>query len=528
MTQPETALRELTLQEYRRFILPTALAGVLLAFALLINVWSDINVIMADKYGITLLIIASAIYFTVYGFYLIPARKHNTALIWTNAILGGIGVGAYAILLPDQYTFYRNLFLILLVISVAIFSERPPTFLLIAIAVATDVAAHFNVTHALIEWVERLGVPAISLLLCEMIMRIYNISREQMHRLEVINTFSRQVATARDRQQVFEKLDSAIPNALKADSYYVSAIEGEEVHIILCYDDGEYFNGIRTPAAGTLTNWVVQNQRELFLPDLRQPINIKDIKIVLVGKDKTSLSWIGVPLTSRDFRGVLALGSYEPNAFNRGDLELLSNLARHTALALDNVDRQAELEERARLDSMTNVFNHGYFLEVLTLHVNETRARGDTLSLIMLDVDYFKMYNDTYGHLAGDQILTLLCKTIRNHIKNTDAVGRWGGEEFIISLPHTSGAQAQIVAERISKSMRSLVIADRDGTIIPSPTVSQGIAVFPQETDDVFGLIDLADQRLYAAKKRGRDQINPPSTLAHPQTQQPPAPPPNR
>jgi diguanylate cyclase (GGDEF)-like protein len=343
-----------------------------------------------------------------------------------------------------------------------------------------------------------------------MTMRIQNISREQVHRLEVINTFSREVAAARDRGQVFEQLNSTIPNALIADSYYVSAVEDNEVHVIICYDDGEYFNDIRTPAEGTLTNWVVQNQRGLFLPDLRQPTDLDNIRIVLVGRDKTSLSWIGVPMNSRSFQGVLALGSYEPNAFNRSDLELLSNLARHAALALENVDRQAELEERARLDSLTNVLNHGYFLEVLTSQADETLAQGNSLSIIMLDVDYFKTYNDTYGHLAGDQILTLLCKAIRGHIKSTDAVGRWGGEEFVISLPNTNATHAQNVAARIGKSMRELVISGRDGTTIPAPTVSQGIAIFPLEADNIFNLIDLADQRLYAAKNRGRDQIESP------------------
>jgi diguanylate cyclase (GGDEF)-like protein len=214
-----------------------------------------------------------------------------------------------------------------------------------------------------------------------------------------------------------------------------------------------------------------------------------------------------VPMNSRKFHGVLALASYQPNAFNRGDRELLSNLSRHAALAIENVDRQAELAERARLDSLTGVYNHGYFLEKLKSQAEESMSSGNPISLIMLDVDFFKSYNDTYGHLAGDKILTMLCETIRNHIKNTDTVGRWGGEEFIISLPDTIAEQAMLVATRISQSMRGFSFPDREGKSIPPPTVSQGISLFPKEADDIFKLIDLADQRLYVAKKRGRDQI---------------------
>jgi diguanylate cyclase (GGDEF)-like protein len=131
------------------------------------------------------------------------------------------------------------------------------------------------------------------------------------------------------------------------------------------------------------------------------------------------------------------------------------------------------------------------------------------LSVIMLDIDFFKQYNDAYGHLAGDEILTKLCDTIRCHIKRADAVGRWGGEEFAISLPNTSGAQAMQVADRIRETMAGMNLQGQNQETIPVPTVSQGIAVFPSEADEIFKLIDLADHRLYIAKERGRNQIEP-------------------
>jgi diguanylate cyclase (GGDEF)-like protein len=127
----------------------------------------------------------------------------------------------------------------------------------------------------------------------------------------------------------------------------------------------------------------------------------------------------------------------------------------------------------------------------------------------MLDIDFFKQFNDTYGHLVGDRILKTLCTAIKHHIKHTDAVGRWGGEEFIISLPGAGGTQALQVAERIGQTMAALRIEDRDQKTIPVPTVSQGIALYPSEADEIYRLIDLADRRLYVAKVRGRNQIEP-------------------
>jgi diguanylate cyclase (GGDEF)-like protein len=245
------------------------------------------------------------------------------------------------------------------------------------------------------------------------------------------------------------------------------------------------------------------------LPDLRQEVDLEGVGILIIGKEKTNLSWMGVPLTAPNVRGVISLGAYQPNAFDGADMELLSSLAQHITIALDNTIRHAQVEEQARLDSLTSVYNHGYFLKKLAQQASEALAGGWQLSLIMLDIDFFKQYNDTYGHLVGDRVLKTLCAAIEHHIKQSDAVGRWGGEEFIISLPGASGLQAMQVAERIGQTMAALKIEDRDQQTIPVPTVSQGIALYPAEADEIYQLIDLADRRLYVAKARGRNQIEP-------------------
>ena len=102
---------------------------------------------------------------------------------------------------------------------------------------------------------------------------------------------------------------------------------------------------------------------------------------------------------------------------------------------------------------------------------------------------------------------------MRQHVKNTDAVARWGGEEFAISLPDADAAQVEQVARRIRNSMADLAVRGVDQDPIPAPTVSQGIALFPKEASTLVDLIQLADRRLYIAKARGRDQIEPDSAV---------------
>jgi diguanylate cyclase (GGDEF)-like protein len=507
MTTTRLYLRDLTSQEYRAFLFPNALAGLLVLLALLLNIGINSDIPPIQRNAVIAISLGAAIYITVYSFYIIPIRKNKDLLIWFNAFVSGAGFWALTYFLQDELIVYQNLLLYVAVISVSTFSKRPATLTMILLASAAHFFFHPEAMTNLLEWVRHLGVPFVAVLIAETAIRIQDISRQQVQRLETINEFSREIASILDREQIVEQLKVAIPAALRADSYFISMIKNDEATLLLCFDEGEFFPRRTIPAQGTLTNWVVQNQKELFLPDLRQPINLEGIQHIIVGKEKTSLSWIGVPMISPSFKGVLALAAYQPNAFNLGDLELLSNLASHATLAFENAARHAEVEERARLDSLTGVYNHGYFLQILQKHAADSLAYQSPLSVIMLDVDFFKQYNDTYGHLAGDTILTLLCETIRRHIKNADAVGRWGGEEFIISLPNTNAAQALVVAQRISASMRKVTVQGREGKEIPSPTVSQGIAFYPTEAGDIFKLIDLADQRLYVAKNRGRDQI---------------------
>ncbi len=134
-------------------------------------------------------------------------------------------------------------------------------------------------------------------------------------------------------------------------------------------------------------------------------------------------------------------------------------------------------------------------------------AARQNVALIMLDIDRFKQYNDTYGHLVGDDVLRSIVVAIQNHLKSTDVVGRWGGEEFGIVLADVNRAQARLVAERIRQTAMTATLRDLHNRSIPAPTVSQGIALYPDDATDVEELIDKADSALYRAKDLGRNQI---------------------
>ncbi|MBI4790416.1 MAG: GAF domain-containing protein [Chloroflexi bacterium] len=205
--------------------------------------------------------------------------------------------------------------------------------------------------------------------------------------------------------------------------------------------------------------------------------------------------------------GLLDAQSERVNAFDESDVVTLQTLAGQIAIAIENAELYGEMQEQARRDSLTQAYTHGYFLARLNAEVEKAARENGCLSLIMLDVDYFKDYNDRYGHVVGDQVLGEIIRAITRHVHKTDLVGRWGGEEFSIALLGTDSTVACAIANRIRETLATARLVTKSGLLIQPPTISQGLATFPDDARDTPTLIDLADAALYAAKARGRNQI---------------------
>lgn len=495
-------------QEMRRFIMPLTLAAILMMVGLIVE-----SIFGHPPLGIYLIVYGTigAFYIFISNIAIVRTTQRRETYNWVNSVLSGVGLGILFLFIPSNLRGIAHVLIIVSTLAITTVSGRNHGYIILLGVLVISLPYNLrNLTNT--ENILEYFMPIfVSIVAMETIVRIKDTTQQHIHRLETINKVSRQIMQSLKTEQTMSLLNATIQDALIADTYFIGIVKDSRIHLDLFYDDGEYFNGVQAPLEGTLSGWIVKNQKELFLPDLREEVELEGVTNYVKGKDKTNLSWIGVPLKAENITGVIALGSYKANAFDRADLELLSSLAQHVTLALDNTIRHAQVEEQTRLDSMTGVFNHGYFLKKLAEQAEEVPVTNSPLSLIMLDVDFFKQFNDTFGHLVGDRILNSLCEAIKRHIKQSDTVGRWGGEEFIISLPGATGAQAFDVAKRIGETMASLRVEDREQRTIPVPTVSQGIAVFPNEADDIYRLIDLADKRLYVAKVHGRNQIEPPA-----------------
>ncbi len=164
-------------------------------------------------------------------------------------------------------------------------------------------------------------------------------------------------------------------------------------------------------------------------------------------------------------------------------------------------------EQMAVTDGITGLYNHRHFQERLTDEVERCRTQGHPLSMLLIDVDYFKVVNDNYGHPIGDELLKQMAEVIRGAIRSTDLTCRYGGDEFAVILPGADPKDAEEIAEKIRRTIADHRF-DLAGGLAITTTVSIGVATFPPDASDKKELIDLADRAAYHAKERGRNRVS--------------------
>jgi diguanylate cyclase (GGDEF)-like protein len=178
------------------------------------------------------------------------------------------------------------------------------------------------------------------------------------------------------------------------------------------------------------------------------------------------------------------------------------------------IQLQTKLEELSTTDSLTTLHNRRFLMETLDREIARSLRSASPLSLLMVDLDYFKKINDTYGHGAGDRVLTQVAQAIKGFCRVSDIVARYGGEEISVLAPQTDLAQAMVVAEKLRVMIESLPLEIEPGKIV-SVTLSIGVVqFFPQEqtpAQNVTHFLSAADTALYRAKAKGRNRVEGPS-----------------
>ena len=187
---------------------------------------------------------------------------------------------------------------------------------------------------------------------------------------------------------------------------------------------------------------------------------------------------------------------------------MLTSVANELAVAVENSELYKLTRRLAITDELTGLYNYRYLLERAEEEIGRAKRFGRSVSLLMIDADELKVYNDTNGHQAGDVALAELAAAMRGAVRDIDIVCRYGGEEFAILLPETDGEGAFVVAEKVREAVANHAFKNGEGERTEQLTVSIGLSTYPGTADDREALLRRADDALYVVKRSGRNRVS--------------------
>lgn len=266
----------------------------------------------------------------------------------------------------------------------------------------------------------------------------------------------------------------------------------------------EVARAVRLPIGEGVAGWVVREGQPLAIRDVRTDPRFR----ATPGRGEFIRSLLSVPLRLGDeVIGAINVDTKQFRDFTTDEIKILYILANRAAMAIENARLYETTQALAITDGLTGLYNSRYLHQRLREEVERAARFGHPVAYVMMDLDNLKVYNDSFGHPAGDQVIRRIAEVIKQNVRSVDAASKYGGDEFALVLTETDKAGAVAVAERIRASIEGqLFPGDRHRPLV-RVTVSQGVAAFPEDTTTPEKLVELADQALYRAKEGGRNRV---------------------
>jgi diguanylate cyclase (GGDEF)-like protein/putative nucleotidyltransferase with HDIG domain len=326
--------------------------------------------------------------------------------------------------------------------------------------------------------------------------------REQDEEVTLLNRLTTIITSSVSVQMIFEGFAQELKKVVDADWATIALIDGSELYFMaLSSTIGTAWQpGEKISLEGTATELVYRERQAVYEADLKRHSRFWTGERHL---QQGIRSIVYLPLSVTDHNiGSLIFASRKPNAYNRSQIKLLEKVALQIAAPIENAQLYARMEQRARIDMLTGLFNRHHFEERLEEEISRNSRYGDVFSIFMIDLDDFKTYNDVHGHPVGDILLSQIGKIIKSSVRNADQAFRYGGDEFVVILPRTASDDAYVVAERVRER-----IAEEMKKRSIAVTCSIGLASYPADGVLASELVGVADTALYRAKRAGGNRI---------------------
>ncbi len=337
-----------------------------------------------------------------------------------------------------------------------------------------------------------------------------NTARLSKHQLATFNEIGKALTSTLDITEILGIVMDKVGDLLKPRNWSLLLIDERTKCLkfeIAVGKGAEKLKGITLAPGEGIAGWVAREMRPLLVPDVsKDPRFSKKADRKL--KFKTQ-SIICVPLVSRDScLGVIELINEvkEEGDFTDTDLMILTTVADYTAIAIENAILFKRVQELTITDDVTGLYNSRFLHRRLDYELERARRFKHALSMVFIDIDYFKDVNDRHGHLCGSKLLKEMAELMQRMTRSVDMLCRYGGDEFVILMPQTSKKSAAIAAEKMRKAIKQNVFLKEDG-VNARLTASFGVASYPGDVDNKTDLIRLADQAMYVVKNRKRDGV---------------------
>jgi len=302
-----------------------------------------------------------------------------------------------------------------------------------------------------------------------------------------------------------ETLRSVVSQVLSADGFRVDeAASGEEA--LAAFRETSHPLVITDIRMGGMSGIELLTEIKQHNPDTQVVIMTSHASLdsALTALRAGAYDYLVKPFESLDLISAVAGRAAEKARLVAQNRELLEQLTRANE---ELQEANAALKELAVRDGLTSLYNHRYFQEALALEVARSKRYGKHCSLVFMDVDNFKKYNDTHGHPQGDLLLQTLAQILMSHLRVSDLAARYGGEEFVLLLPETAKDAALGIAEGLRQKVEEHPFAGRETQPLGKVTISIGVAGFPGDGAEAAELLCCADQLLYRAKHGGKNMV---------------------
>ena len=329
--------------------------------------------------------------------------------------------------------------------------------------------------------------------------RLYSLEQRKAAQLEAINHIARQTTAVLDINELLGKVSSFVLQAFPVD--HVAIYLKEADHFVFLEHRGRLTpieaEGSSFPTNAGLSGRAVATEKAVLVNDVH---STKDY----IPAFKETRSELCLPLQSfGETMGVLCLESVNTNAFDPADLPALESVADICANAIQNARYVQRVRHMAYVDGLTGIYNRRFFETRIEEEIERAKRYQGAMSVIMFDIDHFKRLNDEFGHLLGDDVLRQVSNIFSQNLRKADIACRFGGEEFAIIVPETTGEDAFAVADKLRK-----VIGQTPFPGVPrSVTVTAGVASFPANGTSRDELVKAADEALYSGKQAGRNTV---------------------